>query len=96
MEIIEKDGNIYMKVVYKSPVKSEEIREWLFKEMLIGEFLSLTVTDELIKGATVLAQNTKPIIYMINVMMIEGEKIDDKTPNRIFGHLKNELADFLV
>lgn len=96
MEIIEKDGNIYMKVVYESPIEREGTMEWLFKEMLIGEFLNLTVTDDLIKGATVLGQNTKPIIYMINVMMIEGKKVDDMTPNRIFGHLKNELADFLV
>lgn len=95
MEIIKKDGNIYLKVIYKSPIEDEGTMEWLFKEMAVGDFMNLEITEKEIKSDTLIGKNMKPMIYMINAMMIKGDPITNKTPNRIFAFIKDELGDFL-
>lgn len=96
MKIIEKEDGIYIEVVYKSPIESEGTKKWMFKEFSTGSFLRLEVTEKDLQGDGVVAKHAKPYIFMINAMMIKGEKIKDKTPQRIFSHLKRELADFLA
>jgi len=96
MKIIEKDDGIYIEVIYESPIESEGKKEWLFKEFTTGGFLELDVSASDLKSDSVVAQHALPYIFMINAMMVEGEKIEKKTPQRIFSYLKRELADFLA
>jgi len=96
MKIIEKDDGIYIEVIYESPVKSEGKKKWMFKEFTTGNFLKLEVTEKDLQGDGVVAKHAKPYIFMINAMMIKGDKIGNKTPQRIFSYLKRELTDFLA
>lgn len=96
MEIIKKNGQVHMKVVYESPIEEEGTQEWLFKEMMCADFIALDVTPKLVEGKTLIGQHTVPIIFMLNTMMVEGEPITDETPYRVFGYLKMELNDFLA
>lgn len=96
MEKIEKDGKYFIEVIYKSPFEDEEDMKWLFRELNCAEFMALDVSEKLIEGKTKLGQATAPMIYMINTMMVEGEKVKDSTNYRILSHLTKELKDFLM
>ena len=96
MKIEEKKDGIYINVSYNSPIKSEGKMKWVFKDTNIGEFIDLDVDEKMIEGLSKLGQATIPVIYLINSMMTEGEKITKKTPTRIFGYIRNELKDFLT
>lgn len=96
MEIIEKDGHIFMKVVYKSPLEKEGKKKWLFKELNMKDFIDIDIDEKLIEGKTKIGQSTIPLMFMINLMMIEGDKVTEQTPYRIFAFLKDELNDFLA
>ncbi len=96
MEIIEENGQDLIKVTYESPFKKEGVKEWVFKELTCAEFMTIDITEQLMEGKTKVGQTIAPLIYIINSMMVRGDKITDNTPARIYAYLNQELSDFLA
>jgi len=96
LKIIEKEEGVFLEVTYESPVQREGTIKWVFKELSMKDFMAIDISEKLIEGKTKIGQVTAPMMYMLNIMMVEGPKINDETPNRWYGFLKQEMADFLL
>jgi uncharacterized Ntn-hydrolase superfamily protein len=90
----EKDEHVpFIYVSFEDPVTNKE-RKYKFKEFTLGEVAEMKVMKNTEKEDTV-GFALYPIRFFINLMMVEGEKLDSKTPLHVFNYLKRELSPFL-
>jgi hypothetical protein len=66
-----------------------------FKEFTIDEFKKVRIMMPTDAEEGTAAQSMNPTIFMINSMMVEGNKLTGKEHMVILNKLKKELADFL-
>ena len=74
---------------------TKEKKIYKFKEFTVGEMRKVKLMPPKIEDEGTVANSLDPIVYLMNAMMIEGEKITDKTRMHITSRLKSELKDFL-
>lgn len=99
MEIVyEKDesGNSVPRilVVVHNKFTKKDLK-YKFKEFTVGELKATKLAPAQPGEESTAARLIVPTVYIINAMMIEGERITDATPGHILNQLKAELRDFL-
>lgn len=98
MEIITKnlDGaeKQYISVEFLD-IYTKKKKRYLFKDFTIDEFKKVKALPSTEVEEGTVAQIINPTVYMINAMMVEGEKLTGNEPMYILNKLKKELADFL-
>lgn len=98
MEIITEkinDKEVQLILVKIDDPYTKKKKIYKFKEFKVDEFNKVKMLQNTDTEEGTMAIVTKPVQYMINAMMIEGEKVDGNTNLSVLNKLKKELADFL-
>ena len=75
--------------------KKKKLLKYQFREFTVEEFSKMEIMVPKPGEEGTAATGINPIVYMINAMMIKGEKVSDKNRMWILNTLKRELKAFL-
>ena len=93
MEIVNENGQYFIVIKIKD-LYTKKTLTYKLKEFNVGELSQTKILPAKVEEDT-LGRAIEPIVYLINAMIVEGEKISEKTPGHVLNQLKRELADFL-